>query len=566
MAAPTAAGRRDSAGRLRLQAAFGAMVSGALVAFAPLAWDDAGVITRALLVAVLVTVPLGLAAAIVPDRRGPRKDPWPFRALAWMQAPSALLAAAGLLLPQGTAAGLLCLPWVAVALLAAAAAVVRFLSRPWPLAEEVAIDAALVFLLNGAFWLAAWRFGALFGLPDGLVALTAIHFHYASFAVPLMLGLAGRALRRGRSRPFAFAIAAVILGLPLTAAGILASPALEALGGSLVALAGLAAAILALRAARRQRMPAAALLAVAGAAAVLGMALAAAYALRSVVPQWTPPWPAMVLLHSSLNAAGFTLCGLLGWTLARPAARSPPPGLPFSRLRSKGPVGATFLERAGAVDAARPAPRGLVADLAAFTSPRFQATGVHPGIRAFYEDTLAFKLSVTPTWAPGASLARRVWSALGRRVQQMEFPQGGEEGLHSRLVAVRSDVDGRDDVRGWVRTRADGRALYVAAYSSHALRGERYANIAFPLPGGSLVSVLRWEDLPGRPGGVLLTTHPGEVPGDQGVYFANRWLPLRLPINETIAVWVEDGLARARHDIRVLGAHFLTLHYRMGPG
>jgi hypothetical protein len=273
----------------------------------------------------------------------------------------------------------------------------------------------------------------------------------------------------------------------------------------------------------------------------------------------------MLFVHSALNGAGFAALGLTGWTLAGLPTLSPPPGIPFSRLRSQGQVGPTFFERTNALDT-RPAPRGLVGDLRQFDTARFSSSAVHPTIRAFYEDTGAFTLTVKPEWPRRSAPARWVWAGLGRRFGQMDFPREGDGSgtLESRLLAVRADLDGRSDVRGWVRVHPDGRALYVAAYSTHAWGGEPYANIAFPLPGGNLTSVLRWEALEG--GGVLLTTHPGARPGDQGVYFANRWLPIRLPINETIRVWVDAEGPQARHDIRVLGMAFLTLRYRMRAG
>ena len=101
-------------------------------------------------------------------------------------------------------------------------------------------------------------------------------------------------------------------------------------------------------------------------------------------------------------------------------------------------------------------------------------------------------------------------------------------------------------------------------------------NIAFPLPLGNLTSILRLETLAvgGNPDGVLLTTLPAPgQPGDEGVYFANRLLPVRLPFDETIRVWPvplggeDDRRARvgatvaARHDVWLFGIRFLTLHY-----
>jgi len=105
-------------------------------------------------------------------------------------------------------------------------------------------------------------------------------------------------------------------------------------------------------------------------------------------------------------------------------------------------------------------------------------------------------------------------------------------------------------------------------------------NIAFPLPRGNLASILRLEALPGGNGawnGVLLSTLGS---GDEGVYFANRVLPVRLPLNETIRVWT-PGMAGipvamerppntpvtvvARHDLWLFGMQYLTLDYYIFP-
>ncbi|MCA1810946.1 MAG: YndJ family protein, partial [Halobacteriales archaeon] len=488
--------------RLRIQAALGGVAFLALAVFAPWGWDADGVVVRALALAILVVVPLGFALAAVPDRRG--REPWPLRAAAWLHAPAASLAVVALLMPPGPLAGALCIPWLAFATLGVLWAAIRLLSRPWPLAQEFAFDASLAFLLNGALFLLFWRAGLHpLGFPSLVIALTAIHFHFASFAIPAMLGMAGRVLRAGtrRGRSLPLAVAACAVGLPLTAAGIIASPLLEAIGAALVALAGLAAALLTTRAAHRVAAPAAPVLGLAAAAALGGMLLAAAYGTRSLLGAWVPPMETMLFVHSALNGAGFATLGLAGWTFSGKGAVTSPPGIPFSQLRSHGSVGPTFFERTGAVDAGRSPPRGLAADLGAFASARFHPDKVHPAIRAFYEDTLACSLVVRPAW-PRSSAGRRVWARLGRRFGQMDFPRDDAEGqLDSRLLALRSAADGRTDVRGWVRTRPDGRALYAAAYSTHAWNGETYANIAFPLPGGNLTSILRWQDLDGQPGG-----------------------------------------------------------------
>ena len=123
--------------------------------------------------------------------------------------------------------------------------------------------------------------------------------------------------------------------------------------------------------------------------------------------------------------------------------------------------------------------------------------------------------------------------------------------------------------------RDSGRAIYVAAYATHRDPRRAYMNIAFPLPGGNLASILRPQNHGAD--GIVLTSHPDPArPGDEGVYFASALMPIRLPINETIFVWTVDDasaprelvarggpttVAVARHDAWLLGLHILTLDY-----
>ena len=98
-------------------------------------------------------------------------------------------------------------------------------------------------------------------------------------------------------------------------------------------------------------------------------------------------------------------------------------------------------------------------------------------------------------------------------------------------------------------------------------------NIAFPVPGGQLSSVLRM-DHHGR--GVRVSTRLG---GDCGIWLVLFGLPVRLPLSETIDVWTIDdpdapaalrGWAAgystiARHELWLCGVHYLTLEYAMRP-
>ena len=64
----------------------------------------------------------------------------------------------------------------------------------------------------------------------------------------------------------------------------------------------------------RQSIATRLLLAIAGGSLFVGMVLAGLYAMRAFVAPF--PWlgiPQMRMLHGTINAVGFGLCGVLGW-------------------------------------------------------------------------------------------------------------------------------------------------------------------------------------------------------------------------------------------------------------
>jgi hypothetical protein len=112
-------------------------------------------------------------------------------------------------------------------------------------------------------------------------------------------------------------------------------------------------------------------------------------------------------------------------------------------------------------------------------------------------------------------------------------------------------------------------------------------NIAFPLPFSNMTSILRlYQD----GDSLILTSLSGQEKGDEGVYLVTSWLPVRLPINETIRVWTADDTSSnpstigsriadaiaakpadlpvtviAKHDMWLFGIRFLTLNYYIYP-
>lgn len=551
---------------------------------------DLRIIKGLFLLGALVIVPLGLSLVAAPDRENRHSV---FYRLALIAQPfGAGLVICSYFVEQGLWAALLACGWLSTTMLIALFGLVRFLPRGATRAEEVSIDAGLIYLLVGGLWFVFSRYGLQpRGFGDTIVLLTAIHFHYAGFAAPILVGLAGRTLSEGdgRARRLLRIISvAVIAGTPLVAAGITFSPGL-ALGGAFViavGLWGLAALVFArvlptLTAYGGARI----MLAVSSASSSVAMLLACLYAYSIVAGRLILSIPQMAMFHGVANALGFSLCGLIAWCFIRPAARTLQPGLPFSRLASGSFVGPDYFQRHNAVSDSRMPPHGLVDDLDTYRREDFDPDSIHTDVRAFYEQTDQYGLLVRPQWRRGFRLGGRIAQWFGTLVGQMRLPiaaEHSEDRIESRILPIKDSVDGRENVRAWVRTyEGTERAMYVAAYATHRARGNTYMNIAFPYPCGNISSILHMSPLGEESAaacGVILSTLPrAHAGGDQGVYFANRLLPVRLPINETITVWAVDKrdapfnvpvttanvVALARHEMWLFGVKFLELDYEI---
>jgi hypothetical protein len=272
-----------------------------------------------LLLGALVVVPLGMGLMQGQCGSGASSGFWTWARR--LHLPCAALLIAALYVPQGTVAGLLTLPYLAVTGLAAAAGVTRFLRRgPLPL-TELCVDAGLAYLGGAGVWTLLSRLGARpLGFDDQIVHLTAMHLHYVGFALPLLTSLTARALG---GRAAAFACCGVMAGFPTVAAGIVLT---QTTGHGAVELAAvvLLAAICWLQAVLQFRVAWAAgrpgvlmALAVSSVSLATAMALAVVYALGQFLGTAWLDIPLMLPTHGVLNGLGFTLFGLWAWRANR---------------------------------------------------------------------------------------------------------------------------------------------------------------------------------------------------------------------------------------------------------
>ena len=259
----------------------------------------------------LVIVPLGLGLL---DGGGPRVAIALHRG-GWFGVRAGSVAAlAALALPRGelsaAIAALYLLPVAAVGL----AAVLRFAVIERRDARDVAGVAAAGFLVLGAVFFVIHRQGIAFaGMPEHVLQLTAVHFHFTGYGLGLMAGaLAARSSTLGR-----MGVTILVAGMVVTPAGFLTVPPMQALGAILVVAALLVIAVgtvsvlgrIGSGAARR-------LLFVSSVFAWLVGGMAAAYAISEALGSPAIPLVAMAGLHGTFAAVGVVFCGLLGWRLA----------------------------------------------------------------------------------------------------------------------------------------------------------------------------------------------------------------------------------------------------------
>jgi hypothetical protein len=235
------------------------------------------------------------------------------------------LATLSFLVPIGAAAAILASTWLLVCAIAALGALADLIHGRSLQPVRLAPAAAVAFMAFGAVWLLLSRAGiAPLGLSPIVVELTAVHFHFTGFAATLMAALVLTRLHheRGTSRRIALAATLVMIaGSPLLAVG-WATPfhVLQVAGAILVAAGVMAtAAVLFFRSASLVDSTAArVLLSASGLAPLVPMVLAVEYSAGHVFRFPTLDINAMALIHGDLNALGFSLLGLVGWSIGRP--------------------------------------------------------------------------------------------------------------------------------------------------------------------------------------------------------------------------------------------------------
>jgi hypothetical protein len=295
----------------------GGLVWLAQLAFPSHAARETALIETLLLFAPLVITPIGLAAV------APAEQTAVWRVLKIAQPLGAVLVIFSFRREPGVAAAWLASVWLLVTLIIAIAGAGRLLTRQYAAIEGLCVSAGLIYILVGGVWLVISRLGLQpMGFGSTIVLLTAVHFHYAGFAAPLIGGLVGYRVDRGKPRLrrlFFIAALFLIAGPGLVAIGITTSPLIEVVSAFMLALGLLLLSgmiLLSVVPVSESRV-ARVLLTVCAASLVATMALACEYALGEYLNRVLIDIPQMARTHGLINTFGFSFCGLVACCIMR---------------------------------------------------------------------------------------------------------------------------------------------------------------------------------------------------------------------------------------------------------
>ena len=269
------------------------------------------------LFSMLVIVPLGLHLTKRFD--GLRAQSEAEKIAYKMQLPAAIAAAASFYCASPLTILGFGIPWLAFAIALGAGRIWRTLKTRSCSFDDLCSLAAFLYLCVGACWFLASRIGwRPIGFHEPIVLLTAVHFHYAGFAAAILVRSLARVSSRSAIRTLLF---------PAAAAGALAGPAFLAAGFVIGPRVKLAAALLLavgeilLGACMLLSIPGVAeigarvLLGVSAASVAAAMCFAALWALGEFPRQPFLDIARMAAWHGSLNAFGFSFCGLMAFSL-----------------------------------------------------------------------------------------------------------------------------------------------------------------------------------------------------------------------------------------------------------
>ncbi|MEH6933759.1 YndJ family protein [Bacillus sp. JJ783] len=450
--------------------------------------------------------------------------------------------------------------WFAYTGIVALFGISRLLERGWKPLEEAAIDSAFIYLFLGGFWFFASvaKFPIMHFSSD-IVLLTAAHFHYSAFLLPLSAGLLGR--KREQGSKLYDAIMFIIVISPMTVAiGITYSRVFEFFAVFIYLCAIYGYGVYVWRT-KFNAISAKILLTLSSSTLMVTIMFSLIYSYGNFKQAMTITIAQMVWIHGVVNGIGVALPAFVGWMIEKIAPKYKYYGKIMSRLRGNATVGEAFLHNRNLID--NKEYKGLVDKMNDFHSEAFDMAKIPLSIIRFYENTKEYELQSHIKWTRWFRPLAFCYEKMSKRVGQIHLGMGGKwETMHGSIIGVIDEKDGRENVRAWLRKNEAGESIFVALYSKHTHEDEKYMNIGLPLPYSNMTGILKLcnknKDL------IITSKLRRNGKGDEGIYLHTRFFTIRLPLAETFIIKEStDQILEANHRMWIFGVKFLEIDYEI---
>lgn len=453
----------------------------------------------------------------------------------------------------------------------------RFLRRGFVHLEEISIEIGFMYIAVGGLWFFAHVANVDTGFSPIITWLTAIHFHYAAFLLPVFVGLFGRL---HQSSAYRRAAGAVIAAPILLALGIAFSTWLE-IGSVLLYIAGVYTMThLIWKTAFRRKLQKICLI-IAFVSLSASLLLSLMYAVGNAWEPLAVSIGFMLQFHGLTNSVLFALFGVLGWMMDVPPPRANVKSFPLSRVRGKRVIGETILPGIQTASTEQTTARhhagsgtrsndngddaeikGLVDDMRIY-EPDLNLNALAPSIIDFYQHTTSYRLKAEVRWKSWFKPLAALYRLLSKRVQQIHLPlRSTPIEMTGSIVPIDEAIDGRVRPRAWVR-KVNDETAFVALYSWHRSEDNTYMNIALPLPKSAMIGILELRQQ-GR--ALQLSSIPEKADGrsDAGIYLAWGNVLTALPLQETFLIEeTSEGKLRAHHRMWIFSVPFLDIEYEI---
>ncbi|UOQ44432.1 YndJ family protein [Halobacillus salinarum] len=446
--------------------------------------------------------------------------------------------------------------------------IMRLLGRGFSPIEETTIDIGFIYIAVGGGWLVLSSGGFADFLPyqEPIIQLTAIHFHYAAFVLPLVTGFFGRYLyasRKSLGRAYTVLACGIMAGPFLVAIGLDQGPPLEVVtvGVYVILLAWLCSWWLII--ARDLTQWSKVGLRLASVLLLMTMGFSFAYSLGLLMETYWLGIGGMLKWHGAVNSFCFSLLAVLAWRGVHPGKRYDYGDFPVSRIRGKGYVGDKAVYEYDWVNNFENVD-GLISNWEDYNSHAFSSSKVSESVKHFYLSPENFQMKADIQWEKGFGSLSHLIYRITKRLGQINLPPNKVIDMEGEIVAIKDDEDGRKHVRAWIRRNAQTKEpIFTALYSSHEKDGERYMNIGLPFPRGTMTGVLRFLNQDN--GGLILTSiRRKDAKGDEGVYFSLGDWTIRTPLREYFYVYEnEKGLLSAYHYMSIGKLPLLKISYQL---